>query len=107
MPSGNQSEQISAIMQIQAKQGHEKDALRELHREKAPSPEEGCLNYSVWEDKKKPGSYTAIGLWANQAAFNEHMKENKDAMSKASEVMEGGMNVAILRPVSRAEADRR
>ena len=104
--TGNQTEQITAIMQVQAKQGHEEDALRELHREKAPSSQEGCLNYSVWEDMKKPGLYTAIGLWANQTVFNEHMQENKDAMSTASEVMEGAMNVALLRSVSRAEAGR-
>jgi quinol monooxygenase YgiN len=92
------NEKIQVIAEIQAKVGSE-DAVRAILTSLvAPfRKENGCKQYFLHEDKKKPGSFYTYEEWSSEAALEAHLSGAKQTLEQSKPLLDGEMKLTILK----------
>ncbi|WP_347108968.1 putative quinol monooxygenase [Paenarthrobacter sp. S56] len=85
-----------------AKEGHEGDlqeALRVLQAASRNDP--GCLDYTVFSDNQRPGTFVLIERWASREDLTAHNDEPhvKDFVTGAEPLLEVPFSVTPLTPL--------
>ncbi len=101
-PAGGATDQkISVIAQIHAKAGNE-DRVRSIV-EKLVEPslrEPGAIAYKVFEDKHYPGSFFTYEEWESEAALDQHLLVNKEALNGLKTLLQQDLRISVLQPTA-------
>ena len=96
--TGTTEQRISVIAQIHAKAGSEDKVRSIVEKLVEPSLKEpGAIVYKVLEDKHYPGSFFTYEEWESEAALDQHLLVNKEALNGLKALLQQDLRISVLK----------
>lgn len=83
--------EITLIVRIKARPGHEHALEKELRVSVPPThKEEGCLKFALHRSNTESGHFLLVERWTSQSALDEHLRQPylTDLLAKLKELAE-------------------
>lgn len=95
------SDKVNVIAHLRAKAGSEA-AVRAILVSvvKTSLKESGCKEYRLHEDTREPGSFYTFEEWASSAQLDKHLEAAKAMLEQTRPLLEGDLELTILKPVT-------
>lgn len=102
LPTRQETTEVWLMPVFIAKAGHEADLQEALHSLQTLSrKDQGCLEYTVFSDGQRPGTFVLFECWARDEDLEAHNEEDhvKEFVKEVDRLLAVPFSVTPLRPL--------